>query len=220
MEAAIEAVEQAAGYAFGNTALLERALTHPSCGEEPTYERLEFLGDSVLDLVAAEWFSAAAPDAAEGQLTAWRAACVSGSALADAARIIGLDNQVRTGASLTGALPSSSCAAVLEAVVGAVFSDGGLDAARAVALRWLEDRFKACIGGAKSAKERLQERCQAHGRVLPVYRVLDESGPKHDLVFTVEASHEGAAARGEGPTKKDAEQAAAANLLDLPDSAT
>ncbi len=220
MEATIAVVEKAAGYAFSDAALLERALTHPSCDEGPDYERLEFLGDSVLDLVSAEWFCAAAPDAAEGKLTAWRAACVSGSALADAARILGLDSQIKTGASITGALPSSSCAAVLEAVVGAVYMDGGLEAARAVALRWLEARFRACLGGERSPKERLQEHCQALGEALPVYRVVEETGPKHDLIFTVEADHDGNAARGEGPTKKDAEQAAAAQLLALLDGAT
>jgi ribonuclease III len=203
------------GYRFRRRELLDLALTHRSYANERglagNYERLEFLGDSVLGVLAAEWLFREYPEEAEGRLSALKSALVSGPALARRAAELGIGSALRLGVGEDrsgGRDKSSLLADALEAVLGAVFLDRGLDAARRIAEPLLGDSLSE-IEEIADAKTRLQEMAQARGLGLPVYRLLAESGPDHRKRFTAECvlgAHRGI---GEGGTKKRAEQRAA-----------
>jgi len=204
--------------------LLGLALTHRSFAYEhgglPTNERLEFLGDSVLGLVASELLYRRHPELPEGELSKLKAHGVSKSALAPYAEQLGLGAALRLGVGEErsgGRSKVSLLADSLEALFGAVFLDGGLAPAREVVLPMLEAALSDAPGaraGAGDSKTRLQELAQGRGWPLPEYRLIGEAGPDHSKVFTVECRVAGAAAgRGEGATKKAAEQRAAADAL-------
>jgi ribonuclease-3 len=210
---------QRLGYSFRDPALLEAALTHRSAG--PTnYERLEFLGDAVLTLAAAELVFAAYPQADEGELSRYRAALVSGTSLAERAQELGLGMQLRLGG---GELKSgghrrgSILADAIEAVIGAIHLDGGFDVARAAAKRLFEPRLLrlAEVAGVKDPKTRLQEELQARGLPLPVYAIDGISGEPHEqwFVASCEVERLGLRSQGEGSSRRRAEQAAADRLL-------
>jgi ribonuclease III len=215
--------EKRLGYRFKQVALLDLALTHRSYaneqGTEVNYERLEFLGDSVLGLVATEWLYRNLPDLPEGELTKRKNHLVSKDVLAPWAQRLDVGEVLRLGVGEErsgGRSKTSLLANSMEAVFGAVFLDGGLDAARAVILPMLAEgsgeRPPAAID--RDAKTRLQEVAQAQGLPLPEYRLVAETGPDHSKVFTVECWLEGdCAGSGEGPSKKVAEQRAAADAL-------
>lgn len=219
-------LEERLGHRFGDPALLELAVTHRSHAYErgsgdPSehYERLEFLGDAVLAAAAAEWLYRRYPDLPEGDLSQLKGWLVSRPVLARHARRLGLGELLRLGVGEErsgGRDKDSLLADAFEAVLGAIFLDGGFAAARRAVERLLveaaaerpDDPLRA------DAKTRLQELAQARGWSLPRYRLVAEEGPEHEKTFTVECSLEGgAAATASGPSKKLAEQRAAAAVL-------
>ncbi|MDO4709678.1 MAG: ribonuclease III [Pseudomonadota bacterium] len=205
---------------FAEPALLAQALRHRSAGQ-PHNERLEFLGDAVVNLLAAEALYAAWPKADEGALTRARTELVRESALAGIARNLDLGASLSLGPGEMksgGHRRDSILADAVEALVGAVYLDAGLDAARAMALPWFESLIAALpppnkVG--KDAKTRLQEWLQARGKPLPVYTLLAESGEEHARQFDVSCSLAEPALqeRGLGTSRRAAEQLAAAKIL-------
>jgi ribonuclease III len=212
----LSALEGRLGYVFRDRALAETALTHTSWRNEAPApgrtdnERLEFLGDAVLALVVSDLLMRRLPDSAEGDLTRARAALVSEGGLARAAAA--LDLEKRTG----GRARPSILADALEALMGAVYLDGGLDAvATAVAGLFQLELADVDAHARLDYKSRLQERAQALWQEAPVYQVVAESGPDHDKRFEVALSFAGRQwARAGGRSKKEAEQSAAALALE------
>jgi ribonuclease-3 len=217
-------LEDQLGYRFRDAALRETALTHTSWVNEagPTArtdnERLEFLGDAVLALVVSDLLMRRLPDRAEGDLTRVRAALVSESGLARAASALDLGRwlllgrgEERTG----GRTRPSILANALEALMGAIYLDGGLAPAQTVAERVFGDSLADVEHHVRlDYKSRLQERAQAGWQTSPVYTVVAEGGPDHDKRFEVALSIAGREyARAIGRSKKEAEQAAAADAL-------
>ncbi len=209
------------GYRFRDPALLDAALTHRSAGKG-NYERLEFLGDAVLNFVVAGLVYQAYPEADEGHLSRYRSALVSGRSLAEAANVLALGEQLRLGSGELksgGFRRSSILADSLEALFGAVYLDGGLEAARSVIESLLADRVadlpEAC--DLKDPKTRLQELLQARGDPLPAYAVDGVSGEPHEhwFVASCEVAVRGLRETGEGPSRRRAEQAAAQRVLDV-----
>ncbi|MFY9317261.1 MAG: ribonuclease III [Burkholderiales bacterium] len=213
------AFERRIGHRFKEPALLAQALTHRSFGA-PHNERLEFLGDGVVDCVIAEELYARFPALAEGELSRLRASLVREEALAAVARSIGLSDFMRLGegeVASGGADRSSILADALEATYGAVFLDGGYEAARAVVRRTFGEALEKLDPRqpAKDAKTSLQELLQGRRLKLPEYRVIATAGAAHRQVFEVEcvAAGLGLRATGSGSTRRLAEQQAAENLL-------
>jgi len=208
------------GHVFADPGLLARALTHRSAGS-PHYERLEFLGDALLNLIVAEQLYARWPKADEGAMTRARAELVRESALARVARELGIGAKLTLGPGEMksgGHRRDSILADALEALIAAVYLDGGFDACRQVVLPWFEPLLAALpplhqVG--KDAKTRLQEWLQARQLPLPVYALLAETGDDHDKTFHVGCSlHEPAlASEGCGSSRRAAEQAAAEAVL-------
>ncbi len=214
-------LERRIGHRFKDPALLAQALTHRSFGA-PHNERLEFLGDGVLDCVIADELYARFPALAEGELSRLRASLVREASLAAAARALGLQAFLRLGEgelASGGADRPSILADALEAAYGAVFVDGGYEAARTAVRRTLGESLQALDPRlpAKDAKTSLQELLQGRRMVLPEYRVLATSGAAHKQTFEVEcvAAGLGLRATGSGRSRRLAEQEAAANLLKL-----
>jgi ribonuclease-3 len=215
-------LEQQLGYEFESPELLSLALTHRSISSDDARrannERLEFLGDAVLQLVITDYLYVSFPNLAEGQLAKVRAAVVSGPALTDVARSMGLGRFVeltmaeeRTG----GREKDSILADTVEAVIGAVYIDGGLDAASQVVSRLWGERIddRARRPGIKDYKTRLQEVLAKDGR-LPEYST-DGSGPDHARVFVARVSVDGVQlGEGSGRSKKEAEQGAAQRAIE------
>lgn len=226
VERRLSATESALGHTFADRSLLRRALTHPSYVEDdPTstsYERLEFLGDAVLDLVVVEHLYRTFPDLPEGRLTKLKVSVVAGTSLARTARDLGLDSTVIFGSSelatgdrgLESALEDS-----LEALVGALYLDAGLAAAERFVLRVLGPRIDSPDARARleHPKSALQELVQARG-LAPTYEILAVSGPDHDRVFTVRVTVGDVSAEGTGRSKKLAEMEAAQAALELLDA--
>ena len=210
-----EGVMRALGYTFRDEALLRRALTHSSAGEEDN-QRLEFLGDAVLQLIMSEQLFRAHPEDREGALTHRRALLVCEAALSPIAKKLGLGEALimDRGEELTGGRekPSVLCD-TMEAVLAAVYLDGGMEAARGVVERcWPEEgEVSRPLQDAKGA---LQEVLQKDGGDAPTYEITGQSGPPHAPVFRATVYRYGKAlAEGEGKTKKQAEQAAALAAL-------
>lgn len=214
------ALEGRLGHRFGSRALLEQALTHRSHGAENN-ERLEFLGDGVLGCAMAEELYARFPHLPEGKLTRLRASLVREEALAEVAIELGVAESVRLG---EGELASSATvrpsilADALEAVFGAVFLDGGYDAARKAIIKAFGPLIERLDPDrpAKDAKTQLQELLQGQRRRLPEYRVVTVHGAAHRQSFEVECTvHEfDLSARGSGTSRQRAEQQAAKALLE------
>lgn len=215
------------GHSFKNAALLQDALTHPSSLAPRTrkkagitagaaYERLEFLGDRVLGLVVAEWLYAEYPTASEGELAKRHAALVNRDALRAVAMKIDLSHHIRL-AKGEEAEDARKNRAILsdgmEAVIGALYLDGGLDVARRfIKAYWAQD--VAVEAAPADAKTRLQEWAQGRGLALPAYRVVESSGPPHAPKFVIEVAVKGyPAMRAEGHSKRAAEKAAATLIL-------
>jgi ribonuclease-3 len=223
IESAVRAAEQAIGVTLSEPSLVRTALTHPSWAVEhdspAEYERLEFLGDSVLGFVVAEHLFREFPEAPEGTLARLRAEIVSGESLAQAAEQAGVGAAILLGRGAEadgGRRLASVRADVLEALIGAVYLDAGLEQARGVVAR-LVIRFalpRALAGATRDPKGVLQEHTMGAGGGLPEYRVVAEDGPPHDRRFTVEVHVDGVVAgTGVGVSKKVAEKAAAAAAL-------
>ncbi len=221
-EAAVAALEGRIGHVFHDRELLERALTHASVGEGALkvrhYERLEFLGDRVLNLLAAERLMALNPDAREGEMSRLMAGLVNYHACARVARRIGLPEALRMAPSATkiGARDKDTVLGdACEALIGALYIDDGLEAARAFFLEFWTDEFaRLDEPRTKDPKTQLQEWAQGRGLPLPAYKVISRDGPDHAPCFTVEAYVEGfEPERAEGRSKQEAEKAAAQVML-------
>lgn len=218
MNAERDFASSALGHNFARPDLLGEALTHPSAGVRGgCYERLEFLGDRVLALVVAEMLLTGFPAEDEGALAKRLAALVRRETLADVAARIGLGERLRLsrGEDESGGRSNPSVLAdAMEAVLGALYLDGGLAAAQAFIERHWEPAMSAAEHPPEDAKTRLQEWAQGAGRPLPRYRTVGSTGPAHSPTFSVEVSVEGGGPEtGSGPSKRAAEQAAAAALL-------
>jgi ribonuclease-3 len=220
----LELLFEALGHSFADPQLLVEALTHPSAmarrgAPRRSYERLEFLGDRVLGLVVAELLWRRFPDEAEGELTRRHAGLVRRDALVDVARAIELGRFVilSAGEAQAGARDNSSVLAdACEAVIAALYLDGGLEVARGFVQRHWEPRIQAAVAPPRDAKTALQEWAQGRGQGLPVYETVSVQGPAHKRVFTVSAQVEGVErATASGSSKRAAETAAAAELLTL-----
>jgi ribonuclease-3 len=206
------------GYSFRDPELLERALTHRSwCAEHPGYEsneRLEFLGDAVLGLIVADHAFRTYPDHGEGWLSRARASVVRATALAEMATDLGVGDHLLLGKgedASGGRQKPSILADSLEAVIGAVYLDGGWHAAQSLVLDMLGDRIARLSRGDadQDHKSRLQELCARLFDTGPDYR-LSESGPEHDKEFRAEVwVADDSWGTGSGRTKKQAEQEAA-----------
>ena len=205
-------------YTFQNPALLETALTHSSYANERSgaayNERLEFLGDAVLGFLTAEYLYSNYPKMPEGELTKTRAAYVCEHSLATASRRLGLGERIRLGRgerSDGGGARDSILADAFEAVLAAMYLDGGLAPCRELVVSAVLSQEPAI----RDAKSRLQEVLQGQGRPGPVYRTVSESGPEHQKTFVVEVLIDGVpAATGAGRSKKAAEQDAAGQALE------
>ena len=202
-------------------ALFEAAFTHRSAPGRINNERLEFLGDAVLNLLAAELLYQRFPAASEGDLSRLRARLVSTAPLAEAAQSLGLGDELRLGSGelKTGGFRRESILAdALEALIGAVYLDAGLEAARAVVARFCEPLIDSLPPpeDLKDPKTRLQELLQGRGLALPEYRVEQVSGEPHLQHFSVrcEVPELHIATAGEGSSRRRAEQDAAQRVLD------
>ncbi len=218
-------LEAALGHSFTDQELVRRALTHrsfayehPEAGEA-TNERLEFLGDAIFHFVVADELFERFPEAPEGGLTALRAALVCAPALAEIAESLKLGDHIRASrgeATLGGRGRQSILADAVEAVVAAVYRDGGYAAARALVRRLVAPRIGKATQdrGQANVKGRLQERIQASEGVTPFYRVVERSGPVHAEEFVVEVvAGDRVLGRGAGLGKRQAEQRAAREAL-------
>jgi ribonuclease III len=217
-------LERVLGYTFRNRELLERALRHASwCNEQPKgqgeqpvdNERLEFLGDAVLALVVGDRLMTRYPQLREGELSITRAQVVSEAGLSDVANTLGIGRWLMLGKGEErsgGRAKPSILADAFEALAGAVFLDGGFDAAQTMANRLLENRIESVeLKGFYDFKTRLQETSQARLKATPTYEVVQELGPDHDKRFVVAVKiGDDEWARAVGKSKKEAEQMAAA----------
>lgn len=212
----LQACQQALGYPFADPELLRFALTHASSADQRSLsnERLEFLGDAVLGLVVCQSLFERYPHFQEGELTKIKSAVVSRRICAIVARRLGLQHYLTLGKGMDGGehMPSSMAAGALEAVIAAVYLDGGLDAARTFILSQLESEIHAAAESEHryNYKSQLQQFAQQTFSETPYYELLDEKGPDHSKCFEVAVSV-GARRFGSawGPSKKEAEQKAA-----------
>ena len=212
-------LKQALGHEFASAALLEQALTHRSIAlnGRASYERLEFLGDRVLGFTVADLLLDAYPNEAEGPLAKRHADLVRRETLADVAReadigrhILMSRGEVDSGGQENDAILSDVC----EALIAAMYRDGGIEVAQQFIARFWTDRLNAPPRPPEDAKTILQELAQGKGLPLPDYRILGREGPDHAPVFTVTVSVEGwEVAEGSGTSKRAAERAAAEALL-------
>ncbi len=217
---ALRQVEQIIGYKFSNRALLEKALTHSSAADSRllSNERLEFFGDSILSVVICQTLFERFPNYLEGELTKMKSMLVSRDTCARLAKQIGLQKflKVGKGMAFSRALSGSLAASLLEAVIAAIYIDGGFDAAR----RFILEIFGSLIDQADTEqvqgnyKSMLQQHAQDKFNAVPVYVLLDEKGPDHNKCFESEvviANRHFTSAWG--TNKKEAEQKAALNAL-------
>ena len=222
---ALAELQQRLGHVFRDESLLRLALTHPSVAHESNTvlahnQRLEFLGDAVLGLVLAGELYAQFPAAAEGSLTKSRAKLVNAGALAIHARALGLGPHLvlsRGEENMGGRERESTLADGFEALLGAIFLDGGFEAAREFVLRQFAGDFTtlpAEPAGIENPKGELQELLQSRSPNAPHYQMLSATGPDHDRQFECAVMHDGAElARGHGKSKKAAESEAALAAL-------
>jgi ribonuclease-3 len=225
---ALADLQSALGHRFQDAGLLHRALTHTSFVNEQGQrggaqramdnERLEFLGDAVLQLSVSEWLFERFPDVSEGDLTQRRAAIVNAEALAELGHALQLGLLLRVGVGEErsgGRARASNLADAVEALLGALFLDGGYVCVNASVRRIFVHRVEQVMSGpTKGPKSRLQEYMQAHHQVTPAYGLLQMSGPAHSSHFVCEVSIPGVVtAQGEGASKKDAEKVAAQRAL-------
>ncbi len=215
---ALGPLEQRLGHRFKNRELILTALTHASAAStRDTYQRLEFLGDRVLGLIITEMLLKAYPEAAEGDLSRRLAELVRKEACAEVAAALDMGGSLRFGggkAQRAALLTTNVLADVCEAVIAAVYLDGGINAARKfISANWKE-KLLAAPGPHDNAKAALQEWAQSKGLGVPDYTITAKSGPDHEPHFDVETKV-GALrpARGAGRTRREAEQAAAGVLL-------
>ncbi len=215
-------LEEKIKYVFKNKALLETALNHTSYANEhkgkESNERLEFLGDAILELISSEYIYKTYPKMPEGEMTKTRAYAVCEDSLAIVANKFGFSDFLHVGkceSKINGRYRNSILADSVEALIGAIYLDSNLDNVKAFILPniipQIEDYIK---NGGKDYKTRLQEKLQVHGEVKIEYILIGERGPDHSKVFDVEVLCDGKVlGKGEGKSKKDAEMDAAKNAL-------
>ena len=226
MSSTLEEFQQRLGHVFADHGLLRQALTHASYGHEkrqklPDNQRLEFLGDAVLQLVVTAELYRRFPELTEGELTVLRARLVNRHHLQELSQELGLGKHLILGRgeeNSQGRQRGSILADAIEAVLGAVFAEGGWDISRAIILRLLEPSLAEISsdgdGAEANPKGRLQENLQAEGEHPPVYRCLSETGPAHARVYEVVVEWQGRElGRGQGASKKEAETRAAQAAL-------
>lgn len=206
-------------YVFNDQRLLDQALTHRSAGSG-NYERLEFLGDGILNFLIAEALYSREPNASEGDLTRFRASLVKASTIADVAADIGLGECLHLGQGELGSggfRRKSILADALEGLVGAIYLDAGFETTRDVVLRLYADRLANLpdVDSLKDAKTKLQETLQARSLGLPEYELMASEGKDHERVFTVACRVPAMKLEtsATGRSRRKAEQAAATNLL-------
>ncbi|MEE2907071.1 MAG: ribonuclease III [Planctomycetota bacterium] len=220
-ESMLDAAQKLIGHSFKDRSLLLKALTHASLTEDrlDSNERLEFLGDVVLGMVVCEYLHDTFPDLLEGEMTKVKSMVVSRRVCAEVASEMGLDAVLMLGKGMASRemLPTSVAAAVYESVLGAVYLDEGLEAARALIINGLEERIRqaAASGHHSNFKSVLQQIAQQAFGQTPTYALLDEQGPDHAKCFEI------AVTIGTrrfppcwGPSKKRAEQEAALTALE------
>lgn len=215
-----EACEKRINYHFNDLGLLKAALTHASSADHRrnSNERMEFLGDAVLGLVICQTLYERLPDALEGDMTKIKSAVVSRRACARVAQRLRLTDGLRLGQGMENGdhLPRSLAAGTLEAVIAAIYLDGGLAAAQAFILENLEGELQQAAASQNqfNCKSQLQQWAQRVMSATPVYELLDEKGPDHAKCFEVAVSIAGRQFPSAwGPTKKEAEQKAAGLAL-------
>lgn len=224
MDESFKTVQEIIHYHFGQVKLLELALTHSSWANERSRpdlsnERLEFLGDAVLELCVSGEAYRRFPDSDEGLLTKQRSRLVKTGTLAAVARDVGLHRHLLLGRgeeAQGGRERDTLLADALEAMFGAVFLDGGFEAARTLILGLLAPLWPDSprLPAGKDCKSRLQELTQERHRERPVYALVGSSGPEHHKIFEVEVTlPDGTSYRATGPSLKKAEQAAAGNAV-------
>ena len=214
----MKTLEEKLGYTFENRALLENALTHSSCANESrgklqSNERLEFLGDSILGMVVADHLYRNHPDLPEGVLTRTRAALVCEDSLVVVAEELGLGDYLRLGKGEEaggGRNRPSIRADAVEAVLAAVYLDGGIGSARKIIQKYILSREVAGLTKPRDYKTALQELVQRESGQVLAYRLVGEEGPDHNKRFFVEVTLNGkGVGQGSGRSKKEAEQMAA-----------
>jgi ribonuclease-3 len=216
---ALDDVEARLGHHFTNRALLTRALTHTSVSSRPdeNYQRMEFLGDRVLALKVAEMLYATYPKEQEGELARRLNALVKRETCAEVAEGLQLGPAIRMTAGEAqsgGRTKPAILGDVAEAVIAAIYLDGGPEAAAAFVERQWKNRLMTASGAVRDAKTTLQEWAQGRGLPVPAYRVVDRAGPDHAPVFIISvdiADRDPCEARGS--SKREAEQAAARAML-------
>jgi ribonuclease-3 len=221
-EAAVSELEGRIGHVFQDRELLERALTHASVGDGATkvrhYERLEFLGDRVLNLLAADRLMTLTPDAREGEMSKRMSQLVNYHACARVARLVGLPDALRMAPSASkigGRENDTVLGDACEALIGALYVEGGLELSRTFFLTFWEQEFSN-LGEprTKDPKTQLQEWAQARGLALPAYKVVARDGPDHAPLFTVSVNvGDFEPERAQGRSRQDAEKAAATAML-------
>lgn len=219
-------LQEVIGFPFDDDSLLREALVHRSyLNENPSFpsadnQRLEFLGDALLDFVAGDYLYRRYPKMREGELTSLRAGLVKEETLARFAQALGLGRYLYLGRGEEesgGRERPSLLADAFEALVGALYLDGGLKPAESFILRFLEPETEQIVaqGELRDYKSLFQEEAQRRFQSTPLYRTIDERGPDHNKVFTVEVLiEEELCGRGEGTTKQAAEQEAARQALE------
>jgi len=231
MTSDFEQFEQQLDYTFRNRTLLVQAFTHPSHLHEAgasnggDYQRLEFLGDAVLGMLLAELLFERYPDWQEGALSQLRSRLAGQDLLADRARVLGIGSLIRLGRGeeqTFGREKDSILADVLEALIAALYRDGGLQAARVLVARLFAELAnnpeKLVLG--RDSKSELQEFLSIKGYAQPEYRLVEESGPPHDRLFLFQILIDNRIiGTGQGRSKKTAQQAAAAEALEMLHSA-
>ena len=218
---AVDKLERKIGYSFSNREYLVQALTHRSMGGAH-YERLEFLGDSLLGMFIAEALFDQFPKSSEGDLSRMRATLVRGQTLAEIARELELGDHLRLG---PGELKSggfsrdSILADAVEAIIAAVYIDRDMEACKTLVLRWYQGRLQQIEPGnnQKDPKTQLQEWLQGRRLPLPVYEVLEVTGQAHNQKFTMSCQVEGVEQQlvGSGTSRRKAEQDAAQKTLEI-----
>lgn len=218
MTDALADLEKVVVHQFADRSLLQQALTHPSCEGQPHYQRLEFIGDLVLGTIIAHALYNAYPDASEGDLAIRFNALVRRETLAALATDIGLAAHIRLspGEDQAGGRDKPAIQAdCVEALIGALYLDGGFEVASRFVTRHWVDLVSAVADKEKDAKTQLQEWAQGRGLAKPSYQVISRDGPAHAPEFTITVvlgkQHQ---ATGRGGTKRAAEQEAARVLLD------
>ena len=222
--AAVNAMEQRVGHVFADRSLMVTAFTHvsalaPSRHRRESYQRLEFLGDHVLGLVVSDMLFRAFPNADEGELSKRLSDLVRKESCADVAEELGLGEDIKLGAvgnaAANARLRKSVLGDICEAVIGAIYIDGGFQAAQQFVERHWTKRMTKHRRPVRDAKTGLQEWAQSKGLPTPVYREIDRSGPHHDPVFRVSVTLPGLEpAEGTGTSKRQAEKSAALAMIE------